>query len=321
MSHADEPPSCGRGDTRGKLETMSELARVFHEDVRGRGDVPEDGGELERLLQHTLETAGRPWPDLSVPADVFVRYLAQRLPPVRAGVPLAQVLERMHVADLYVACACMHKVPEAIPTLERHYLAELPAHLKQPASVADEVCQSVRIQLLVGTPQAGPRLATYMGHGSLRNWLRVMAVHLIPHKPAPIQGSPEENILQVLEALPAPGPDAELDLARSRFQRDFRKALRDAFATLAPEQRRLLRFYYVDRVTTTELGRLFGMNQSTASRRLALARETVYEETRHLLQERLQLSSQEFDSLLIAVRSRLDVSISQLLGEPDEVKA
>lgn len=301
---------------------MSELALAFLEDAKGRGDLPPDeGGELERLLQHAIETGRRPWPDVSVPADVFVRYLAQRLPPVRPGVPLAEVLERMHVSDLYVACACMNKVPEAIPALERHYLAELPAQLKQPASVADEICQSIRIQLLVGSAQVGPRLATYMGHGSLRNWLRVMAVHLIPHAPAPQQGSPEENILQVLEALPASGPDAELDLIRSRFQRDFRTALRDAFAALEPEQRRLLRFYYVDRLTTTELGKLFGMNQSTASRRLALARETVYEGTRHLLQERLKLSSQEFDSLLIAVRSKLDVSIGQLLGEPDETKA
>jgi RNA polymerase sigma-70 factor (ECF subfamily) len=284
--------------------------------------LPAEGGELERLLQRAVETGARAWPDVSVPAEVLVRYLAQRLPPVHAGVSLAEVLERMHMADLHLACACMNKVPEALPALERHYLAELPAQLKQPPSVADEVCQSVRIQLLVGTAQAGPRLATYMGHGSLRNWLRVMAVHLIPHTPGPLrQGGAEENILQVLEALPAAGPDAELDLIRSRFQRDFRLALRDAFAALTPEQRRMLRFYYIDRVTTTELGRLFGMNQSTASRKLTLARETVYEETRRLLQERLKLSSQEFDSLLIAVRSRLDVSIGQLLREPDDAQA
>jgi hypothetical protein len=72
--------------------------------------------------------------------------------------------------------------------------------------VADEVCQRVRIQLMVGTAQVGPRLGTYMGRGSLRNWLRVMAVHLIPQLPAPLQqGSSDDNILQVLEALPRRG--------------------------------------------------------------------------------------------------------------------
>jgi hypothetical protein len=47
---------------------------------------------------------------------------------------LVEVLERMHVADMHLVCACMNKVPEAIPALERHYLAELPAQLKLPSS-------------------------------------------------------------------------------------------------------------------------------------------------------------------------------------------
>lgn len=71
---------------------------------------------------------------------------------------------------------------------------------------------------------------------------------------------------EVLEALPAPGIDAELDLIKQRHQKEFRQALREAFSALTSDERHLLRLYFVDRLSTTELGALLRVNQSTVSR-------------------------------------------------------
>src|SRR4051794_26194157 len=110
----------------------------------------------------------------------------------------------------------------------------------------------------------------------------------------------------VLEALPSPGPDAELDLIKHRYRREFRDAVRETFAALPSEQRHLLRLHFVDRLSTIEMGMVFRKNQSTVSRWLKSVRQEVYVETKRRLQARLGLSSREFASLLAVIDSQLD---------------
>ncbi|WNG28588.1 RNA polymerase subunit sigma-70 [Cystobacter fuscus] len=297
---------------------MKPFTLVFLQHAKGRGDLPADGEELERLLEQAVGRGrqGRPF---GLDDKVFVDYLAQRLPLAKEGVTLAQVFADTHMEDLYLACACVHKVPEAIATLEKHHLSELRTWLKQTNSVVDEVCQSVRIQLLVGLTPAGPRLVTYRGSSSLQHWIHVVASRLLPPgKPPSGNGSPPASLLNALENIPFQGPDSEIELIKRRSMDAFRQALSEALDGLLEDQRRLLRSYYIDHLTTIELGRLIGKDQSTASRKLALARETVYEETKRLLKERLRLASKEFDSFVAAIQSNLDVSLSQFLGERDD---
>ncbi|MFY0579001.1 sigma factor-like helix-turn-helix DNA-binding protein [Cystobacter fuscus] len=300
------------------MKPLEPLTLVFLQHAKGRGDLPADGEELERLLEHTVNR-GRQGRRFGVDDKVFVDYPAQRLPLAKEGVKLAQVFADTHLEDLYLACACVHKVPEAIATLEEHHLVELRTWLKRTSSVVDEVCQSVRIHLLVGLTPAGPRLATYRGNSALQNWIHVVASRLLPSsKPPSGNGSPPASLLNALENIPFQGPDSEIELIKRRAMDAFRQALSDALDGLPKEQRRLLRFYYLDHLTTIELGRLIGKDQSTASRKLALARETVYEETKRLLKERLRLASREFDSFVAAIQSNLDVSLSRILGETDD---
>jgi RNA polymerase sigma-70 factor (ECF subfamily) len=299
----------------------SQLALTFLEYAPRRVDAPDDTAELEELLQRAVEAGRAPWPQVTLPDEVFVRHLAERLPEANAELPLAQVLQKMDLGGLHLACACLHNVPEAIKTLESRYLAQLPGFLKQPTSVVDDVCQSVRIHLLVGTTESGPRLAEYKGRGKLMSWIQVIAVRMIPPPSKQVVSSPrshEENLVAALEDLPAPGHDVDLELFKRHYRQEFLHALRNAFSALSTEQRSLLRRYFVDGLSTIELGKLFGVDQSTASRKLKKAREAVYEETKRFLQERLGLSSQEFKSLVAIVESQLDLSLSQFLKEQKE---
>lgn len=273
---------------------------------------------LEALLRDAWETGRKTWPQVDLAPDVFERYLAGKLPERSEGSPLAPLLEQLAIADLYLACACVHNVPEAAETLERYFLARLPsllAYLKLPETVLDDVCQSVRIDLLVGTPGAKPQLTAYTGRGALLSWIRVIAVRKALKDGGAPQERPEEQALAAIEAMPAPGDGAELDLIKHRYRREFRQAVSEAFAALSPEQRHLLRLHYIEQLPTTQLGPVFGVNQSTISRWLKDARATVYEETKHRLRERLGLSSQEFESLMVAINSQLDLSLSRLLQE------
>jgi RNA polymerase sigma-70 factor (ECF subfamily) len=292
-----------------------DLAAIFLEFAHRRADMPPMHTDLENLLQQAFAKGRSRWPRLDVAAAVFVSYLAQRLPAVRPEVPLEQALAETCLDDLYLACACVHRVPEAVPTLEQYCIPRLRRALQRYAPVLDDVLQDLRVHLLVGTTEAGPRLPTYRGEAGLLQWLYPIAMRMAQRRANVVPTHHVDNVLEALVAQPAPGPDAELDLLRSRFQRDFKQALRETLDALSPQERNLLRLYYLNQRTTTELGRMYDMNQSTASRWLKEVRETVYAETKRRLKERLQLSSQEFESLLNIVRSQLDMSLSQLFGE------
>ncbi|MGZ3459667.1 MAG: sigma-70 family RNA polymerase sigma factor, partial [Archangium sp.] len=287
------------------MKEPPELAVIFLEHVSVGVAVPDDAAEFEGLLRRAWEAGREPWPQVALPADIFVRHLAQRLPEDSEGRPLALVLEQFALPDLYLVCACVHKVPAAIETLERHHLARLSTLLVKatnlPATMLDDVCQLVRIQLLLGTSESGPELARYEGRGTLLKWIWVIAARRAVKAGASSRETPQENILEIVDAIPAPGPDVELDFIKRRYRSEFRQAVCEAFAALDSEQRHLLRLHFIDRLSTTEMSKLYRVNQSTISRWLKNARQEVYEETKSRFQMRLGLSSQEFASLLAVI--------------------
>ncbi|MBZ4416040.1 sigma-70 family RNA polymerase sigma factor [Myxococcus sp. RHST-1-4] len=298
------------------------LVATFVTHARVRLAPPGDPAPLESLLSHAWNSSRARWPGVDVSAETFVRHLAERFPEVGPGSPLAPVLESLSVEELYLACACARGLPLATEAFEVHYLAKLPgmlAYLKQPAAVVDDICQLTRVKLLVHTPGKGPRINDYTGRGALMSWVRVTAVRIALKLQAAGRPESDEDVAEVLEALPAPGGDAELELIRQRHQAEFRQALRDAFSALSSDERHLLRLYFLDRLSTTELGALLRVNQSTVSRWLKSARKTLHDETKRHLQARLNLSAAGFQSFLSILDSQLDLSISQLFSEEDRL--
>jgi RNA polymerase sigma-70 factor (ECF subfamily) len=278
----------------------------------------EDAVELDELLRRAWAEGRRRWPRVDLSEPVFVRHVRRLLPESSNAELFAPVLERLDLAGLYLACACVQEVPAAVQALEEHYFARLPAslgYLKISATAVDDVCQMVREHLLVGTPESGPKLAGYTGRGALLTWMRVTAARMAQRQSASNHETPDEDMIN---ALPAPGADAEFELNKLQYRHEFRQALREAFAGLSSEQRSLLRLHFIDRLPTTQMAPLFGKDQATISRWLKKARETVYEETKRLLQERLGLSSQQFESHTNALKSHFDMSLSQFLGDDEE---
>lgn len=301
--------------------TMSQgLAATWCTHVRVRVVAPEAQDELEQLLGRTFDVARAAWPSVDLPAEQFVRHLAERLSKTCEGSRLEALLGQLQVADLYLACACAAGIPTAIAAFEQHYLAKLPARLRQaqvPAANIDDVCQMVREKLLVRTDQGEPHIGTYSGEGELQNFTYVIGVRFARKLRGADKPAIEEDVDAALEALPVVGADVELDLIKRGLLGELRQAVRAASSALSTEERHLLKLHYVRRLSTTKLGALFGVNQSTVSRRLEAARQTIYKETKRILQERLRLSGPDLQGLVAALDSQLDMSLSLIFGEEE----
>lgn len=304
------------------MEQFHELVSIFLDGAPVHGPWPADRAELGRLLHQNWKIGREQWPDVALPVEIFVRHLAGRLATLEEDQSSEQFLGELAARDFYLACACAHKVPAAVEAFERHYLSRLPVylqHMNQPRAFIDDVCQTLREKLLVRTAEEPPKIADYTGRGALMGWVRIIALRMAVRLLHSRKDGEHENDGAVLAALPSPGLDPELEVIKRNYKKEFLQAIHDAFGMLSSEHRYLLRLYFVDRLSTTEVATLFRVNQSTISRRLQIARQAVYEETKRLLQERLQLSSGEFHSLIQVVNSQLDMSLSRILVREDEV--
>jgi RNA polymerase sigma-70 factor (ECF subfamily) len=240
---------------------------------------------------------------------VFVRYLATRLEVADDGRGLVGA-ER--AADLYLACACLQHDAKAIAEFERAHLARAKAYLRSYGSPAfvEDVLQDLRERLLVGGPDRPPRISEYAPRGPLGAWVRVVATRLAldrnerAERERPMAEPPEELV---------DARDPELQAIKSQHGADFMAAVREAVASLERSERAILRLYLIDRLNVAEIGAILGTSRATAARRVAQCRERVLDETRRRLEERLQLSRSDAESLMRVHRSQLEVSVSGLL--------
>jgi RNA polymerase sigma-70 factor (ECF subfamily) len=295
------------------VKSPPRLAPIFLSHARRPAARDEDGEALELLLARTCAAAREPWSDVKVTDEVFVHYLAERLPQDAEG-PLEQVLDAMYLSDLYLVCACVHGEPGALAALERHHLLKIAGFLRSPRrspQLIEDVCQGLREKLLVQSGQP-PHLLTYKGEGSLRKWLEVIAFRFANATSRTRAGKPS-GLEEITEQLPAPG-DVEGDSIRAGVQAAFQAALREAVENLEEDEREMLRYRFGRQLPEAKIAILFQKSQPTISRWLRAVLDRVLQGTRNLLRERLHLSESELDSFIDDARSRLEFSLSQFLG-------
>lgn len=252
-----------------------------------------------------IAACARAWPDVRIDPGA----LRERLREVGS-------VEDRHLAGLCLAAACLAGDPAALRALDRLIRAEaerVVGELRQPAWLADEVRQELSQRLLVVAPGAAPRLATYAGQSALGRWLGVAAMRTALNL---LRGARPETPLDddhdVADALLPP----ELAVVRDRYRAEVEAAIRAAFDALDhARDRNLLRMYYLERIGLDQLGQMYGVHGSTVSRWLTALREAVLEDVRTRLAERLGLAGNitDVDSLIRAVQSELDLTLSRLL--------
>jgi RNA polymerase sigma-70 factor, ECF subfamily len=255
-------------------------------------------------LEALAERAQEEFPGFNVGRDDFLRFLSER-PEGHA-----------HAADLYLAFACVQGVPQALEEFDRRLGALVGAaiiHLRPNRTFVEDVQQRLRQKLLLTQGATRPKLLEYQGRGTLAHWLRAVALREALNLLAQQKSSAAQEPEGVLASLAAPGPDPEVSLLKRRYAPEFKASLEAALRELPARERNFLRLFFIEGLTVEQIARMDGTHKSTVSRRMAGARERVLTEMRRQLQERLDLSLSELDSLVGQLRSQLELSLARAL--------
>ncbi len=222
--------------------------------------------------------------------------------------------------DLFLAVACEEKDPAALAAFETEMIGRLRSLLRRIESdreLIDELVQVLRVRVLVGTGEIGPRIATYTGSGSLVGWLKVMAVRLHANaardrKRSPVSAADSDQLDDHAATLIAP----ERAILGGRHGPALHAALSAGLRALPARERTLLRFHYVEGVALERIGAMYGVHKGTVSRWLQAARDQLVEST--LAKLGVEGSTEELLSLCRQVLSRIDLTLSALRVEaPD----
>lgn len=275
-----------------------------------RPEVVDEVPEIERLLDKVVHEGTSSWPALRLPAETFLARVAHHFSDTET---LATWLGRVRAGDLFLTSACAERVPNAIDTFDREFLNSVPAILARGglhALPADEVRQRVRERLFVGAS----KIEDYSGRGALASWLQVVTLRIAIDVTREQRAMPIADSIELAD-LKIAGTDPELSLIKERYREPFKQALRGALAQLKSEQRNVLKLHFVDGVTLDKLAALFNVHRATIARRIAQARDAVFDSVRDRLQAELGIDRAEFDGLLSLLRSRLELSLSALLPD------
>jgi RNA polymerase sigma-70 factor (ECF subfamily) len=280
--------------------------------------VPADFGAA---LGGAFAAARAAWPGVDVPAEAFVLFFAAKVP---AGGAAERALVELCTADLYLACACVRGDARAIARLDELVTSvsdRAAARLGASPERALEVRQRVRERVLMpradpgGGPPA-PRLASFSGRGSLRAWLKVVAVReavVLLRRGRDEVAVENEALAGKLE--PAAGP--EVGYFKQFYREEFKAAFAEALGALSDRERTLLRQHALDGLSIDRLAALYRVHRATAARWVEAARRAALAHTRASLTRRLSLAPEEVDSVMRLVRSRFDVTLAPLLREND----
>jgi RNA polymerase sigma-70 factor (ECF subfamily) len=266
--------------------------------------------DLDAILSAMLQAARTAWPNVVLSDATFVQHLAEKI--TKTPNPKA-ALRDLRAADLYLACACAQGDKTALACLEATYATALSAGVAHaPRSLAAEVNQTVRERLFVARPPERPRIAEYGGHGDLGSWLRVVALrvglNLIRAE------HPREKLDLVLLDTPQAG-EAELEIFKQMYSREFRAAFAQAASHLTPRERNVLRHHYIDGLAMDRIGSMYGVHRMTVQRWTEAARRRLAAGTLRALAVRLGVAPGELDSIMRLIRSQLDVSVRTLMAE------
>lgn len=267
----------------------------------------------DETLEDVARAAAAAWTDeIAIEQHVFEEYLVARVPADAD----ADAIARLHVADLYLACACVHGDPRALAVFEATRMRDVRdaiARLRVQASAVDDLCQMTREKLLVGTPERPARLAEYAGRGALRGWVRVVATRLALN--ALRDQKPERPLDEALVAASAEGAASpELAYLRERHGAQLDTALARAMDALTPPERVLLRQRFVDGLSTEQIAKLYRVHRITILRRLEAVLRAIRTRTKQSLERDFGCAPSVATSVVNLVLSQTHLSVGRYLG-------
>jgi RNA polymerase sigma-70 factor (ECF subfamily) len=274
-----------------------------------------DDEATQAALAAQWDVAREAWPDLHVAPDRFARELARRIGPHATGPATLAAVAATRGSDVYLAIACCDGDEPAIGRFDDmigRELRQVGIKLRASPDQTAELQAELRRLLLIDDGERGAALRDYAGRGDLRSYLRVMAtramIRAINRGRREIAVDDGEFFDRML-----PQDDPELGFLRAQYRDTVDAALRAALSGLDARSRALLRYQLIDGWSIDQVGKLYGVHRATAARWLTDAREVLGEIIRTELAARLQIATEDVDSIVRLVQSRVDMSLDRLL--------
>jgi RNA polymerase sigma-70 factor, ECF subfamily len=292
------------------MDAIAELART--------SGLPAEARTAEAAWAATLTAVRAAWPQIRFDDAQLASFFGARL--AGCGSDVASALAAIPAIDLALAAACAVQEPTAHAAFDG-VLAEVDAAgaaTRAPKDVVEDVKQMLRVQLLVSRDDRPPGIIGYKGKGPLRGWIRITATReLIRQLKKAAREQPIDEVSRKLEDALGAEPDPVLEHLKAEYRSEFATALREAIAELSAEDRTLLRQQIVDQLSIDELGAAYGVHRATAARWINRARGALVAATRSRLAARLAVPTEEIDSVIRLVQSRLDASVVRYLREAE----
>ncbi len=276
-------------------------------------DAAEPGTDLDAALGDAVARGQAAWPAIAVPPTVFRAHVRRHLDDT---VPATPQVAALNCAELWLACGGglgLRAATEALVAAHQAAMVAAVQRLEFDDAAARDVVQDVLAHLLTSSPGQAPRILDYGGHGSLRTWLRVIALRAGIDVRRKVRHAVEFDD-DVLLGLAVPDVPADVALDRRALVATLKQSLHAALAALTPRQRTLLRQQLLDGLTIDDLGALYRVHRVTAARWLVTARETLWRATVRGLRAATQLSATQVDWFITDARSALDLSLERVLG-------
>lgn len=273
-------------------------------------DAFRSGPRLAGAFQQLLISGQDMWPTIKVPTEVFVRFVARH---VSVDSLDTDTLRRIHLGDLYLACAYGLDMPEAMAAVEEQCMPHARRALQRlgasSAQIAD-ILQELRARLCEMQSAEEARRG-YSGLGDLKGWLFTCAVRrwlsLQTRENRELELSESADLILAREA------DQEVALMIQLYKEPFQRAFRTAVTLLTARERNLLRAHFLLRHSVQRIGQHYSVHHATAARWVRSAQQKLAEQTRLLFLRHVPLSAQNLTQIMMAIQSQLSLSLAWLL--------
>jgi RNA polymerase sigma-70 factor (ECF subfamily) len=270
--------------------------------------IMKDGESLESgPMVQALAVGLSAWPGVAVTPAQFGRYLADHPGILDRATP--PILE-----DIYLACACAEDVPGALRSFRDRFfpvVASAVRRLDDSPPFADEVYQRLCEVLFVDGASGSKKIARYEGQGPLAGFVGTAARRIalrLATSSARFHG--EEALIQHFSQI----PEYETTLLKVRHRETFNRALSVALRQLTRRERLILRMNLVERVSVTRIAAIYKVSQPTVTRWIQRSARRIFATVKSLVCEELQIDTRELESLLLLVRSQIEITLSQASG-------
>ncbi|MCH9682506.1 MAG: sigma-70 family RNA polymerase sigma factor [Deltaproteobacteria bacterium] len=289
------------------MGTIARPTDTLAHDVSSRLAGSHDSA-LESRLASALADASGVYQDFVPTAQALVQQLRACLQD-RERSEWSEHLVTLNAADIWLCAALADGDDDAVRVFEQRLGPQLERTLRRFSLSEDqrtELAQHIRVQLLVPSPQGPARIALYRGWGSLEGWTRTVAARLALNAIRDGKGTkPLERAPELIGASP------EFAALKASRRSLFMQALGEAFHSLGPRERALLRLRYLEGVQANALAGSYDVHESTMSRWLASARTEL--QARFEANARPLVNDDEAIAELVgAMQSRFGESLQEL---------